>query len=167
MALQVAEKQANDSIATEFRELGPPPHKTAKQIETFGNLFFQLFGFSGTARELDEKQLADAMLKSQEYTGAEIGASVASMHRQLDHLGTFLNSYVLAQEVERLDVPVHFVQGKHDLNTPTDLARDYFETLEAPRGKFWHLYDDAAHLPMYEHAEGFADLLRSIEAGEE
>lgn len=54
--------------------------------------------------------------------------------------------------VTRLDVPVYLFQGDHDKNTPTVLAREWFDALEAPY-KEWVPFHESAHSPIKEEAE--------------
>lgn len=39
----------------------------------------------------------------------------------------------LRQEYSKLDVPVYFFVGKHDINAPTSLVQEYYNLLEAPK----------------------------------
>jgi hypothetical protein len=55
----------------------------------------------------------------------------------------------LREVVPRLEVPVYFLEGKYDYTCNTDLAREYFRALDAPRKGFYE-FDDSAHSPMLE-----------------
>jgi pimeloyl-ACP methyl ester carboxylesterase len=65
----------------------------------------------------------------------------------------------LEGEVDKLDVPVFFFLGRHDLNTPSQLAAAYLERLDAPlKGVVW--FEQSAHFPFFEEPERFhAELL--------
>ena len=39
----------------------------------------------------------------------------------------------LRESYAKLEVPVYFFIGRHDINAPTKLAQEYYECLEAPR----------------------------------
>jgi len=54
----------------------------------------------------------------------------------------------------KLEVPVYFVIGRHDYNVPFELARDYFDRLDAPR-KQWIWFESSAHMPNFEEPEKF------------
>lgn len=159
--VRLAEK-AGDTVAQEqLAELGPPPHRTAHSIGQFGQLIQRLQGFSGTSRKLSEEELAAAIGKTQEYSEAEIEGALVALDRNLDLLGEFCNRYVLQDAVPRLDLTVYFVQGEHDANTPTILAREYFDLLTAPQGKHWVEFAGCAHLAMYEDRAQFLDVLKA------
>ena len=54
--------------------------------------------------------------------------------------------------VKKLDVPVYLFQGDHDQNTPTPLAKEWFDALEAPY-KEYVPFRESAHSPIKEEAE--------------
>ncbi|HSK14097.1 MAG TPA: alpha/beta hydrolase, partial [Phnomibacter sp.] len=54
-----------------------------------------------------------------------------------------------AARVPRLDVPVYFFSGKHDLTVNTGLSKAYFEKLQAPL-KGFYFFQHSAHSPLYE-----------------
>ncbi len=65
----------------------------------------------------------------------------------------------LFEQVPRLEIPVYFIAGKHDYNTPTELVREYYEQLEAPKGKHFILFDNAAHMPEFEDTALFYQIM--------
>ena len=162
-ALLALAKTNDDTDAIKnLRDLGPPPHLTSAELLRFGESIAHLQGFSGTSRKLTMEQVGEAMQKNTEYTEEEIAMALQGLDELLDAHSPFLNRYVLRDEVRELKVPIHFVQGEHDLNTPTDLAKEYFESLVAPCGKFWHQFDGCAHLNMYEDTKQFLAILRKV-----
>jgi pimeloyl-ACP methyl ester carboxylesterase len=61
----------------------------------------------------------------------------------------------------RLEVPVYFFMGRHDHNKHPELVNEYYEMLEAPRGKHMIWFDRSAHSPCMEEPEEFADAMIS------
>ena len=159
-------RKARDSGDRECFEqlitLGAPPYRVIEDATRFGELVYRLDGFAGTSRKLSEVDLAEAINRSKEYSESEIAQTVTALHETLAHLGDFLSEYVLADAVPRIDCPVHFVHGRYDRNTPLNLAKEYFHSLDAPAGKSWHEFEDCAHLPMYEDPVRFHEILRSV-----
>ncbi len=64
------------------------------------------------------------------------------------------------ETVKSLPVPVYIFQGDHDQNTPTLLARRWFDALEAPY-KEWVPFHESAHSPVKEEPELWASLLKN------
>lgn len=65
----------------------------------------------------------------------------------------------LTTRVERLQVPVYFLVGRHDYTANHDLARGYFERLSAPV-KGFYTFQDSAHSPLFEEPERGRRILR-------
>lgn len=63
------------------------------------------------------------------------------------------------KSVKKLDVPVYLFQGDHDKNTPTVLARKWFDDLEAPY-KEYVPFHESAHSPINEECELWGTTLR-------
>ncbi|MCL1702746.1 alpha/beta hydrolase [Lysinibacillus sp. Bpr_S20] len=49
--------------------------------------------------------------------------------------------------VKSIDIPVYFIQGKYDKQTNYELAKQYFELLDAPNGKEFITLEHSAHYP--------------------
>lgn len=57
-------------------------------------------------------------------------------------------------EILAVDVPVFFILGRHDYNTPSLLAAKYLERLQAPlKGHTW--FEQSAHFPFFEEPGRF------------
>ncbi len=83
------------------------------------------------------------------------GSSFSSRHMQYD-----MPRDLLASEWE-FSIPVALVMGRHDMVTPTELAREYFDRLEAP-SKAWFNVEEAAHFPHFEKPERFSAILSGL-----
>lgn len=56
------------------------------------------------------------------------------------------------KDVKKLQVPVYLFQGDHDQNTPTVLAKAWFDNLEAPY-KEYVPFHESGHSPIKEEDE--------------
>ncbi len=67
----------------------------------------------------------------------------------------------LDREVLSVAVPVFFLLGRYDLNTPSAQAVDYLSELDAPLKKLvW--FDESAHFPFWTESERFHGEMRTI-----
>ena len=64
---------------------------------------------------------------------------------------------LLASEWQ-FDVPVAVITGRHDMVTPTELSREYYDRIEAPT-KAWYLFEETSHFPHFEQPRKFAETL--------
>jgi pimeloyl-ACP methyl ester carboxylesterase len=61
---------------------------------------------------------------------------------------------LLEGEISKVGVPVFFFLGRHDLNTPSQLAAEYLDRLDAPlKGLVW--FEHSAHFPFFEEPDRF------------
>jgi pimeloyl-ACP methyl ester carboxylesterase len=64
------------------------------------------------------------------------------------------------EQARRLEVPVYFLTGRYDHDTPFELVEQYYEVLEAPRKEIiW--FERSAHIPNLEEPERFQEVLIS------
>lgn len=70
----------------------------------------------------------------------------------------------LTRRVTRLDIPVHFFIGAHDLTAMPTLSRVLFDRLEAPE-KHYHVFENSAHSPLFEEPGLARTILRDMVAG--
>ena len=75
--------------------------------------------------------------------------------------GEFLSTYDLFTSFPVSDIPVHFITGTEDHNTPGELAFEYYETLEAPAKSFTWI-EDAAHMVMFDQTDIWTDAMIDI-----
>lgn len=69
----------------------------------------------------------------------------------------------LEGEVEAVQVPVFFFLGRHDLNTPSELAAAYLGRLRAPlKGVEW--FEASAHFPFFEEPDRFREAMARVDA---
>lgn len=71
-----------------------------------------------------------------------------------------LKSINLEKDVPRIEVPVYFLIGRHDVIVSAELAESYFEMLDAPKGKTLVWFENSAHRPHSEEREKFLNVLK-------
>lgn len=106
------------------------------------------------------KGLLIPLLKSPEYSLGDI----LKYARGATYLTDVIWSDVVGQRLSRikkLDVPVAVTQGRHDYNTPSALAKKWFDELEAPYKK-WVWFEDSAHSPDQEEPDKWRAALDEI-----
>jgi pimeloyl-ACP methyl ester carboxylesterase len=72
-----------------------------------------------------------------------------------------IGNYDLFRSFPQADIPVHFIVGDDDHNTPADLAFEYYEFLAAPAKSFTRI-DDAAHMVLWDQPGAWAEALVEI-----
>lgn len=75
------------------------------------------------------------------------------------HHSAFNNSD-LRKDINTVKVPVHFVSGSADYNTPWLLVKEYEALLNAPEKSFT-LFDKSGHSPLFEEAQRFNEFVKT------
>jgi pimeloyl-ACP methyl ester carboxylesterase len=52
------------------------------------------------------------------------------------------------KEIQSIKVPIYFFMGKYDMITPTVQVEDFFNGLDAEKGKKLIIFENSAHLPI-------------------
>lgn len=69
-----------------------------------------------------------------------------------------LPKYNLLEMIDQVDVPVYYMMGRYDHNTPYELVDQFYNKLKAPHKELiW--FDKSGHAPNYEEEEKFAQVL--------
>ena len=59
------------------------------------------------------------------------------------------------------DIPVYFISGDHDYNSPWPLVEEYCDMIDAPDKEFY-LIENAAHSPLWEQPETCFEIMKEI-----
>jgi len=101
--------------------------------------------------------------KSPYYTKSELedyfpGLDLSSAAIEVPEI---IGNYDLFRSFPKADIPVHFIVGSNDYNTPADLAFEYYEFLDAPEKSFTRI-NNAAHMVLWDQPMAWAKALVKI-----
>jgi pimeloyl-ACP methyl ester carboxylesterase len=102
-------------------------------------------------------------LQAREYTISDYVRMLNGMTRggkALHHGGEMLRVNFIA-DIPRIEVPVYFLQGAHDYNTPLALVEEYYQVLEAPH-KELIIFENAAHTPFLADNDAFSQAIINL-----
>lgn len=134
-----------------FAALGPPPFLEHARYVAFA----QMRDAFGGGMDLSMTRLAWIALGSPEYAIGDYFRWLRGANRGSGPMWDETNDYELFQEVPALDVPVWFIVGSEDRNTPAVLVEEYYEALEAPLGKYLLVMEGTAHAPFMGDSDRF------------
>lgn len=63
----------------------------------------------------------------------------------------------------QFNIPVALIMGRHDMVTPTQLAKEYFDRIDAPE-KAWYEFEATAHFPHFEQPGQFTAALSELKS---
>jgi pimeloyl-ACP methyl ester carboxylesterase len=164
-ALETASSQRNGKAATDLRRIGEPPYKSFGEYRLMKG-WVKHFNDVGYA-ELTPAQFARIAFVSPAYSWGDLIRLVFGMRFSFSHLWreAFYRTD-LFEQVPKLDVPVHFLLGRHDrtVTASAALAERYFEKLDAPKGKHLIWFENSGHWPQLEEPQRFqTELIRAAD----
>lgn len=143
-----------------LRELGPPPYDDhGRYVEFMG-----IINDHGGSYDIGFTSLAATALRSPEYRTGDYRAWLRGARRGSGPMweDPAYRDFDARRHVPYLEVPVFFITGGRDLNTPLEAVRRYCDVLDAPRGKELIVFEEAAHTPFFQDEERFVKVLAGI-----
>lgn len=99
-------------------------------------------------------------LRTPEYNLIDLIGYVKGIYYNLGELWEEVIACDFIRTAPKLDVPVFITQGRHDRNTPPEIAEAWFDALEAPR-KEWIWFEKSAHSPCHEEKDKWNEVVRA------
>lgn len=152
-------RQLQDSVATAaLTRLGPPPYTSVRQSDALERWAQRLS--SRHHAPITSATFFRLALSSPIYSWIDV-AQIPFGRRFTERClwGEIFGQIDLFVQVPRLEVPVYFLVGRHDVIVAHELARHYYDALEAPRGKTFITFERSGHWPHLEESELFRAIL--------
>jgi len=142
LSKQVEERGSSRQIS-KFDELGPPLYDEHDRYVTFAKMK-DAFGGS---MDIGMGRLAWISFGANEYTIGDYAKWLRGANRGSGPMWEELRDFDLFRDVPSIGVPVWFIVGNNDYNTPAVLVEEYYEFVQAPRGKELIMMENTAHTP--------------------
>jgi len=156
-ALTVRLRERGDpKMIAALEAIGPPPYPSRKALLAERRLLFRT---SSLADRAMLRRMAPALLLSPSLTIKDAWANVAGALFSIERLYDALMAYDIRHLGTRFEIPMIYLQGADDIQTPTVLVEEYFKEIEAPHKELVLLGDGAAHMAVVTHVEGFLEAL--------
>ena len=159
-----ARRTGKDDVVKKLTDIGPPPYASVLDYEPALSYEHEVYPYDHRRNSEGEGGFSENLL-AEEYTLLE----------QVHALGAFLDSFsALYHQIQDVDfrrsatqlaVPVHLVQGRHEARGRSELARTWFEQLEAP-AKTMTVLETSGHRPLFEQPERFREVMTQKVLGE-
>jgi pimeloyl-ACP methyl ester carboxylesterase len=107
-------------------------------------------------------RLAAMLLRAPEYNLADLKRWLNGANRGSGLMWTDYRSRDLLTEVPQMPVPMLLISGAKDLNTPIELTADWFQAVEAPKGKRHLVFAQSGHAPFLIEPAHFIESLRTF-----
>ena len=165
-ALEIAESKNDRNLIERLLANGEPPYY-GKDVTWKSAVYLNY---------LSEYMASNPNIHNSGYnTIRDIAASEYGLLDKINYLrgviNTFNHVYQQLYEIDlridypKLDVPIFFFLGKHDINAPTSLAEEYFNLLDAPEKRIiW--FENSGHSPWINERDKFVDEVISCFLGD-
>jgi pimeloyl-ACP methyl ester carboxylesterase len=159
-----AERSGEVKIQNAIKAIGPPPYKTPEKLCEMQNYVFQ---FGGVIHDNSVKRIGGLLLSfltSPEYSISDglNSLRMKGLFFSVSAMWDEINDIDITKEIRSIKVPVYFFEGKYDMATPTVLVKEFYDGLDAVKGKKLIIFENSAHMPMIEEKEKYEDLLINL-----
>jgi len=157
--LEKSKKENNTKAYDALSKIGPPPWNNLKHdrihqkyIDTFGG------GITHDGKMIQKMMLN--LLTSREYTLLDCMRFMQGQLFSMKNMQAEMMQLNLKEIINRVNIPIYFIMGKHDLTAPYEPSEKFFNEISAPE-KQWIMFEHSAHSPIWEEREKFMEILFS------
>jgi len=157
-----ATKRGDKKALSDLKRIGPPRKGFYQSIDDLMVQRNYLNKFGGATYGKSETMMSSMvmpLLRSSEYSIFDLPRYSNGAFYNMRQLWRPVIGCDFMESVRTLDVPVYITQGRHDRNTPSELAKAWFDALDAPH-KEWTWFENSAHSPMREETERWNAVVR-------
>lgn len=161
--LAAATKKQDEKALAELARIGAPVdgyYKSLNDLTVQRNLMTKFGGAAHGKKQGMISSMVLPILRSPEYSLLDIAGYAKGAYYNLRELWREVIASKFDQTVLQLQVPVFITQGRHDRNTPSELAKAWYDKLEAPK-KEWIWFEESAHSPIREEKEKWNQVIRA------
>lgn len=158
LALQIAEERGDTGKLEALQRQGPPPYYGDGVAMKVAEYIMYLSSYMNGNPEIHSNYDTFGDIAAAEYGLYDKVNYVRGLLQTMDALWPQLWEVDLRQQAPRLEVPVYFLEGRHDVNAPPALVEDYLKRLEAPHKELiW--FEHSGHSPWVEESGKVMDVM--------
>ena len=162
--VEEADKSGNVKDQNAIKEVGPPTYETPEKEFEKARLIIK---YGGMMHDFSMKKMLGiviAYFTSPEYSlseairtirGKGLKFTTNSLWQEIIHIN-------FTKEIESIKAPIYFFGGKSDMITPTVLVENFYNGLDAEKGKKLVIFENSGHWPMMEEKEKYQDFLINV-----
>ena len=162
--VEEAERAGDVKTQNAMEAIGPPPYDTPDKEHEKAKYVIRYGGF---IHNNPIKQMVFIMLSyltSPEYSLAEAFETINGKGLDFTMNARYeeIKNTDFTEEIQSIKAPIYFFMGKYDMITPTGQVEDFYDGLDAKKGKTLVIFENSAHLPTIEEKEKYQDLLINV-----
>ena len=164
-SMEEAKKAGDTKAVKTLEEVGPPVMGCYKGGNYDGmmkqrNIMMKYGGYSKSEKKRSYfDALIKPMLLSGEYTIGDLIGLIKGHKMVLDKMWTEIGKTDFNKTCTEFKVPIYILDGRLDMNTPSELVQDWYDKIQAPdKDLVW--FENSGHNPMGDEGEKFKTILR-------
>lgn len=161
--LEKARESQDKSAVRELEKIGPPPYYDQK--EAIDKMIIErkyVTQYGGAVKKGNlYPQAIKSMFYCREYSLRDKINFIKGMRFTLNYLWDVIQKSNLFKDIPSQKIPVYIIHGTSDYQTSYTVAKEYFDSLQAPVKRFF-AFENSAHSPIFEEPEKFEMILREI-----
>lgn len=162
LAMKLAKENGDQKVVDTLLKNGEPPYygkAVTVKSSAYLNYLSQAMAKNPEIQNAGFATLRD--LSAKEYGLLDKVNYLRGILQTFNHVYPQLYGIDLRKDYPKLEVPVYFLLGKHDLNALTSLVEDYYEKLEAPEKEIiW--FEHSGHNPWMNEPERFVEVVQQL-----
>ncbi|MBS4174423.1 alpha/beta hydrolase [Bacillus sp. FJAT-49736] len=156
--LEKARRKKHMKAVEKLTGIGKPPWNEWKHERVLSK-YLNLLG-GGMSRDGKLlKALIKHVIQSPEYKLGDYFRYLMGLIFSKKALRQELSKIDLISTVQKVDIPIYFLMGRHDLTVPPEPVKELFDSIEA-KEKQWIWFEESAHSPLFEETEKFSRMLK-------
>lgn len=156
-ALEIAESKNDTTIIKRLLANGEPPYygkDVTWKSAVYLNYLSEYMANNPNIHNSGYNTIRD--IASSEYGLLDKINYLRGVINTFNHVYQQLYKIDLRKDYTKLEVPIYFFLGRHDLNAPTFLVEEYYDILEAPEKKIiW--FENSGHSPWINERDKFIE----------
>jgi pimeloyl-ACP methyl ester carboxylesterase len=166
LALQIARERGDSGKVDALRQQGPPPYYGDGVAKKVVEYIMYLSSYMNGNPEIHTNYDTFGDIAAPEYGLYDKVNYVRGLLRTMEAIWPQLWDVDLRVQAPRLETPVYFLEGRHDVNAPPHLVEDYLQTLQAPRKELiW--FEHSGHSPWVEESSKVVDVMINTVLGQQ
>lgn len=158
-ALRLGQERGDTKQVAKLKQQGPPPYYGSDVALKSATYLMETFNYMNQNPAI----VNQGFNTLQDLAGSEYG-----LYDKLNFVRGLLDTFGIVyqqlwdvdfrKQAIRLNVPIYFLIGRHDVNAPTNLTEEYFNLLTAPQKELiW--FERSGHNPWMNESDKFIDVM--------
>ncbi len=158
LLLQNPDEDIQNAVTSWLRSHGSPPYEEHAEYVDWVHFLDAL----GGGMDVSFSSLLMKTITSTEYSWRDMYQWIQGANRGSGCMWEEYNEIDFLSTIRLVNVPVYFICGEQDLNTPAKLVKQYFMELSAPK-KNIYVMKNSSHAPFFKDEREFVSIVLAIQ----